>query len=132
MGMYDRDWYREAYREQERRNSSGRRGGGSSSGMRPVLFIALFAIVMAVITAAAGVYVNYPATIGLIGVNIIIFILLQTKKWDTSMLATSYAMTIEGKQYYRIISAAFTLTIPSLNSAAITLYALFLICACPA
>ncbi len=101
MGMYDRDWYREAYTKQEKRERRNKRN-------KPVLFVLLFAFVLAVIIAAAGMYVNFPATIGLIGVNIIIFILLQTKKWDTSMLATSYAMTMEGKQFYRIVSAAFT------------------------
>ncbi len=109
MSMYDRDWYREAYKEQERRNNSVKRSSGSNRlGMKPVLFIILFALVMAAIMSVARLYVPYPTTIGLIGVNIIIFILLQTKKWNTSMLATSYQLTIEQKGYYRIISSAFT------------------------
>ena len=82
--------------------------GSTSAGAKPILFILLFAIIMAAIMAAAGLFVNYPTTIGLIGVNIIIFILLQTKKWNTSMLATSYQMTIKEQQFYRLISAAFT------------------------
>ena len=109
MSMYDRDWYREAYKEQEKKNRSARVSSqNSSAGAKPVLFIVLFAIIMAAIMAAARMYVNYPTTIGLIGVNIIIFILLQTKKWNTSMLATSYQMTIKEQQFYRLISAAFT------------------------
>ena len=65
-------------------------------------------VIPLIIMAAARLYVNYPTTIGLIGVNIIIFILLQTKKWNTSMLATSYQMTIKEHQFYRLISSAFT------------------------
>ncbi len=95
MSMYDRDWYRESYKEQEKKNRSVNVSGSTSAGVKPILFILLFAIIMAAIMAAAGLFVNYPATIGLIGVNIIIFILLQTKKWNTSMLATSYQMTIK-------------------------------------
>ncbi|MCR5053698.1 MAG: rhomboid family intramembrane serine protease, partial [Lachnospiraceae bacterium] len=108
MSMYDRDWYREAYKEQKRRTSSGRSGGSNKTGMEPFVFILLFIIVMGSITFVARMYTDFPSTIGLIAVNIIIFILLQTKKWDTSMLAKSYKMTIEGKQFYRIISSAFT------------------------
>ncbi|MBR3581772.1 MAG: rhomboid family intramembrane serine protease [Lachnospiraceae bacterium] len=108
MSMYDRDWYRESYKEQERKNRSANVSGSTSAGAKPILFILLFAIVMAAIMAAARLFVNYPTTIGLIGVNIIIFILLQTKKWNTSMLATSYQMTIKEQQFYRLISAAFT------------------------
>ena len=77
MSMYDRDWYREAYKEQERRNNSVKRSSGSNRlGMKPELFIILFALVMAAIMSVARLYVPYPTTIGLIGVNIIIFILL--------------------------------------------------------
>lgn len=109
MSMYDRDWYREAYKEQEKKNQSARISSQSTSAeAKPVLFILLFAVIMAAIMAAARLYVNYPTTIGLIGVNIIIFILLQTKKWNTSMLATSYQMTIKEHQFYRLISSAFT------------------------
>ena len=107
MSMYDRDWYRESYKEQERKRSVNV-SGSTSTGVKPILFILLFAIIMAAIMAAARLFVNYPTTIGLIGVNIVIFILLQTKKWNTSMLATSYQMTIKEQQFYRLISAAFT------------------------
>ncbi|MCR5798722.1 MAG: rhomboid family intramembrane serine protease, partial [Lachnospiraceae bacterium] len=109
MSMYDRDWYREAYKEQEKKNRSGRSSSGSGqAGAKPFLFILLFAVIMAVIMSVAKLYVDFPTTIGLIGVNIIIFILIQTKKWNASMLATSYQMTIKDHQLYRLISAAFT------------------------
>ena len=108
MSMYDRDWYREAYKEQERKSRSANVSRSTSTGAKPILFILLFAIIMAAIMAAVRLFVNYPTTIGLIGVNIVIFILLQTKKWNTSMLATSYQMTIKEQQSYRLISAAFT------------------------
>ena len=109
MSMYDRDWYREAYKEQDRRNSYAQRNARNKpSGKEPFVYILLFLIVMGVITYVARIFVNYPATIGLICVNIIIFILLKLNKWNTSMLSTSYEMTIGNKQFYRIISSAFT------------------------
>ncbi len=71
MSMYDRDWYREAYREQERRNNSVKRSSGNNRmGMKPALFILLFAFVIAAIMSVARLYVPYPTTIGLIGHHI--------------------------------------------------------------
>ena len=67
MSMYDRDWYRESYKEQEKKNRSANVSGSTSAGAKPILFILLFAIIMAAIMAAARLFVNYPATIGLIG-----------------------------------------------------------------
>ena len=50
----------------------------------------------------------YPVTYVLIGCNIIIFILINLKVLDVGKLGSSYILSIQEKQYYRIITAAFT------------------------
>ena len=68
MSMYDRDWYREAYKEKERRNNSGKRSGGSSpAGMVPFVFILLFIIVIGHFTGlAVGLVCGFCIVTGII------------------------------------------------------------------
>lgn len=49
-----------------------------------------------------------PATIGLIAVNVLVFILIKTKKCHAMNLGMSADYTLEDKQYYRIVTGAFT------------------------
>ncbi|WP_026492986.1 MULTISPECIES: rhomboid family intramembrane serine protease [unclassified Butyrivibrio] len=51
---------------------------------------------------------EYPVTYGIIAINILIFILLNTGKLDVSRLGSSYINSLQEKQYYRIVTAAFT------------------------
>ena len=44
MSMYDRDWYRESYKEQEKKSRSANISGSTSTGAKPILFILFFAI----------------------------------------------------------------------------------------
>lgn len=49
-----------------------------------------------------------PATLVLIVLNLIVFIAVRSGKTGYLKLGSSYEMTIYNKQYYRIISSAFT------------------------
>ncbi|WP_029318830.1 rhomboid family intramembrane serine protease [Butyrivibrio sp. AE3004] len=51
---------------------------------------------------------SYPVTYGIIGINIIVFLLINMKKLDTYALGSSYINTVQEKQYYRVITSAFT------------------------
>ncbi|MCR5343576.1 MAG: rhomboid family intramembrane serine protease [Butyrivibrio sp.] len=51
---------------------------------------------------------DYPITYGIIAINIVIFILINIKKLNISQLGSSYIKSIQEKQYYRIVTAAFT------------------------
>ncbi len=51
---------------------------------------------------------NYPATIIIIAINIIIFILINLKVLHISDLGSSYIDTIQKRQPYRIVTSAFT------------------------
>ena len=53
-------------------------------------------------------FTEYPVTYGIIAINILIFILLNTGKLDVSRLGSSYINSLQEKQYYRIVTAAFT------------------------
>lgn len=50
----------------------------------------------------------YPVTYGIMAVNIIIFILINLKVLSVPALGSSYMTSLQEKQYYRIITAAFT------------------------
>ena len=49
-----------------------------------------------------------PATVIIIGINILIFALVNLKALDVKMLGSSYMDTIQNRQYYRIVTSAFT------------------------
>ncbi len=49
-----------------------------------------------------------PATVIIIGINILIFALVNLRVLDVKMLGSSYMDTIQNRQYYRIMSSAFT------------------------
>ena len=55
-----------------------------------------------------SIFLNSPATIVIIGINIIIFALVNLRAFDVKMLGSSYMDTIQNRQYYRIVSSAFT------------------------
>ncbi len=55
-----------------------------------------------------SIFLNSPATIVIIGINIIIFVLVNLRAFDVKMLGSSYMDTIQNRQYYRIVSSAFT------------------------
>lgn len=107
MSMYDRDWYRESY---SKRESLGKQNGKNASVNvgRIATFIVAFAAVFAAVMYGAQHFVGYPATIGLIAVNVIIFALIKMGKLYYESLFSSYEMTIMHRGYYRIVSSAFT------------------------
>lgn len=49
-----------------------------------------------------------PATIVIIGINTIIFALVNMHVLDVQQLGSSYMDTIQNRQYYRVMSSAFT------------------------
>jgi rhomboid protease GluP len=53
-------------------------------------------------------FAAYPVTYGIMAANIIIFILINLKVVSVSKLGSSYITSLQEKQYYRIVTAAFT------------------------
>ena len=53
-------------------------------------------------------FTQYPVTFTIIGINIIVFILINLKKIDISVLGSSYIKTLQEKEFYRVITSAFT------------------------
>ena len=53
-------------------------------------------------------FTRYPVTFAIIGINIIIFLLINTRKLYVKDLGSSYMQTLQQKQYYRIVTSAFT------------------------
>lgn len=74
----------------------------------PYLKILLFAVLFYVIYFYARTLVNFPVTVGLIGINVIVFILVKMKKCHVMNLGTSYDFTQKDRQYYRVVTSAFT------------------------
>lgn len=52
--------------------------------------------------------VSYPVTAGIIVINIIVFALVNLKALEVEKLGSSYIETIQNKQFYRVVSSAFT------------------------
>ena len=53
-------------------------------------------------------FADSPVTFTIIGLNILVFALINLKILDVKQLGTSYMLTVQKKQYYRLISSAFT------------------------
>lgn len=53
-------------------------------------------------------FTKYPVTFTIIGINIIVFLMINLKVVDTTVLGSSYIKTLQEKQLYRIITSAFT------------------------
>ncbi|MBE5842734.1 MAG: rhomboid family intramembrane serine protease [Butyrivibrio sp.] len=53
-------------------------------------------------------FVQYPVTYSIIGVNVLIFILINLRILDVGKLGSSYMTSLQEKQFYRIITSAFT------------------------
>ena len=70
--------------------------------------IALFFILFTAVTYVSEHYVYYPATIGLITVNLLICILVNTHKLSVNQLGVSCALVERYGQWYRVISSEFT------------------------
>ena len=50
----------------------------------------------------------YPVTAGIIAINILVFALVNLKAIGVDKLGSSYMETIQNKQFYRVVSSAFT------------------------
>lgn len=117
MSLDDRDWYRDAIRERDARYDSGAERSGSRTvrlsdysvkGAKAAGVILLFLILFAGITYGAAFYVNFPATVGFIAVNALIWLLVNTNKMSVNQLGVSCMLVKRYKQWYRIISSEFT------------------------
>lgn len=77
---------------------------------RKIYYLAIlgFAVLFAVLVMLMGNVFESPATYALIILNIIVFGLVKAKKVFVSEISTSYVNTLRGKEYYRIVTAAFT------------------------
>ncbi len=51
---------------------------------------------------------RYPVTTGIILINIIVFALVNLNKIEVDKLGSSYMNTIQNRQWYRVVSSAFT------------------------
>ncbi len=53
-------------------------------------------------------FAEYPVTYSIIGVNVLIFILINIGVLNVGQLGSSYMTSLQEKQFYRIITSAFT------------------------
>ncbi len=74
----------------------------------PYLVILLFALIFAILTYVLGMLTLSPATYTLIGINAIVFVLVKTKKFGIQKLGMNSYYVEKDKEYYRIVSSAFT------------------------
>ena len=51
---------------------------------------------------------RYPVTAGIIAINVIVFALVNLKAIEVKKLGSSYIETIQNKQFYRVVTSAFT------------------------
>ncbi|MDO4961584.1 MAG: rhomboid family intramembrane serine protease [Eubacteriales bacterium] len=114
MGVYDRDWYREDYKERNKIVSIDGYRDKKLAGFKPkkapkgINSLLVIAISFAAIAFAARMYCGYCVTAGIIGANIVMFLLIFNGKISIYDTGASYFSTILNKQYGRIITAAFT------------------------
>ena len=74
----------------------------------PYSIVASFAILFVVILNILERYVSTPVTYSLIAINGVIFGLISCNKVNWYPLSTSYENTIGNREYYRLVSSAFT------------------------
>ena len=117
MGLDDRDWYRDAISErdekyhndmEETHSRTVRPSGYSVKGTKAAGIILIFLVLFAGITYGAAYVVYFPATVGFIAVNVLIWALVNTKKMGVDQLGVSCMLVKRYKQWYRIISSEFT------------------------
>ncbi len=122
MSLDDRDWYREAMRERDlkqkrkvvsfnkRSKQYSRKGSKLDSAINSKAdgLIIVFFVLFWVIKYAASYFVSFPSTVGLIAINILIFILINTHKLSVQQMGLSSTYIDINKQWYRIFSSAFT------------------------
>lgn len=116
MSLDDRDWYRDAIRERDARQNrisgSGirtvRMSDFSVANSKAAGIMVLFLILFAMVTYVAAYFVPYPATVGFIAVNLLIYILVNSNRMTVNQLGVSCALVKRYKQWYRIVSSEFT------------------------
>ncbi len=122
MSLDDRDWYREAIRERDAKQNSkvvnfekrskhysrGKNAAGSNVNAKADILIVVFFVLFWLIKYSASYLVPYPATIGFIAINILIFALVHLHKLSAQQLGLSRVYVYRDRQWYRIISSAFT------------------------
>lgn len=124
LSLDDRDWYREAIRERDAKQKSkvvnfkdrskqylrGKNvavskstGNAKADSIIVLLFVLFWAI-----KYGASYLVPYPATVGFIAINVLIYILVNSHKLNVQQLGLSSVYVDRYKQWYRIITSAFT------------------------
>ncbi len=53
-------------------------------------------------------HTDYPVTYSIIAVNALVFLSVLSNKITVGELGTSYMLTLQNKEYYRVITSAFT------------------------
>ena len=72
------------------------------------LFILLFAVGGLALTLALGEITKSPVTYSLIAMNVIVFGLVRLNRAQVSELGSSYEHSVYDKEFYRVVTAAFT------------------------
>lgn len=70
--------------------------------------IVAVSVLLLILVSVLKSYTLFSATYSLIGINTVIFILIYAKKIYFYELGLSYVSTIRAREYYRIVTAAFT------------------------
>ena len=119
MSSDDRDWYREAIRERDSKNKvvqfdKKRKVNKTSKKLKSSQTKKYEGLVVAgIFCYAIFAYVLknffvYPGCAAVIAMNILVFALIKFNKLDIQALGNSYYSSIVCKEYYRIITSAFT------------------------
>ncbi len=126
MSLDDRDWYREAIRERDakqknkvvnfKKRSKQYPRGRNQAVTKPAGnvnaeadgFIVLFLALFWAIKYGVSYLVPFPATVGFIAINIMIYILVNSHKLSVQQLGLSSIYVDRYRQWYRIISSEFT------------------------
>lgn len=119
MSRDDRDWYREAIRERDSKNKvvqfdKKRKINKTSKKLKSSQTKKYEGLVVAgIFCYAIFAYVLknffvYPGCAAVIAMNILVFALIKFNKLDIQALGNSYYSSIVCKEYYRIITSAFT------------------------
>lgn len=71
-------------------------------------YLVIVALSILVYSMLTFIQIPLICTYTIIGLNFIVYIFIYNGKLNVSKIGTSYKQTIEGKEYYRLVTSAFT------------------------
>ena len=80
--------------------------------LNPIFWIFAFAIVFAIVYKMAALICRFPGTVAIIVVNICVMAMIWAKLISVEELTSSYVTVYTNRQFYRVLTAAFTHVLP--------------------